>query len=225
MDALLFMLRTGLQWRSLPPEWPHWQAVYYYSDKWKNDGTLDRVNRELNQADRRLEDRESLPSILSIDSQSVKLSPVIFEERGIDANKKVNGRKRQLVVDSRGRLWAAKVHATHLADGPASISLIGDILYIGDRLEKVYGAQAYNGVFATALGEWDVAFEKVARPESAWGFVSVAKRWVVERNIAWTNFFRRLVKDYEYTVSSSVGWLFLANIQLMLQRMPDSDKT
>nr|WP_317042377.1 transposase [Spirosoma fluviale] len=59
----------------------------------------------------------------------------------------------------------------------------------------------------------------VARPESARGFVPVAKRWVVERTIAWTNFFRRIVKDYEYTLSSSVNWLYLANIQLMLQRI------
>ncbi|WP_229201740.1 transposase [Arsenicibacter rosenii] len=47
----------------------------------------------------------------------------------------------------------------------------------------------------------------------------VAKRWVVERSIAWTNFFRRIVKDYEYTLSSSANWLYLANIQIMLQRI------
>ncbi len=44
-------------------------------------------------------------------------------------------------------------------------------------------------------------------------------RAVVERSIAWTNFFRRIVKDYEYTLSSSVVWLLLANIQIMLQRI------
>jgi transposase len=62
-------------------------------------------------------------------------------------------------------------------------------------------------------------FERASRPESAQGFVPVAKRWVVERSIAWTNFFRRIVKDYEYMLSSSVGWLLLANIQIMLQRI------
>jgi transposase len=62
-------------------------------------------------------------------------------------------------------------------------------------------------------------FEKASRPESVTGFVPVAKRWVVERSISWTNFFRRIVKDYEYTISSSVGWLLLANIQIMLQRI------
>jgi len=77
----------------------------------------------------------------------------------------------------------------------------------------------YNGVFAEELTRWSIDFEKASRPESVKGFVPVAKRWVVERSIAWTNFFRRIVKDYEYTVSSSVNWLYLANIQIMLQRI------
>ena len=67
-------------------------------------------------------------------------------------------------------------------------------------------------------------FEKASRPESARGFVPAAKRWVVEPvrrcgSIAWTNYFRRITKNYEHTVSSSVSWLYLANSQLMLQRI------
>lgn len=134
------------------------------------------------------------------------------------------GHKRQLLVDTGGRLWAAHVHAANDADGPASLVLISDILWYGERVEKVFGDGSYGGVFAKALAGWGrfagaIDFERAARPESAQGFVPVAKRWVVERTIAWTNFFRRIVKDYEYTTSSSVGWLLLANIQLMLQRI------
>ncbi|WP_229376368.1 transposase [Fibrella aquatilis] len=144
---------------------------------------------------------------------------MIYEERGLDPNKRVNGRKRQLVVDTEGRLWVARVHAANEADGPIACALIDDVLWrVGEWLEKVLGDQAYNGVFAQELREWGIDFEKASRPESAQGFVPVAKRWVVERTIAWTNFFRRIVKDYEYTVSSSVSWLYLANIQIMLQR-------
>lgn len=130
------------------------------------------------------------------------------------------GRKRELVVDTQGRVWVVAVHGANKAEGPAAIPLIGDILWrAGERLEKVYGDQAYNGVFARALADWNIDFEKASRPESAQGFVPVAKRWVVERSIAWTNFFRRIVKDYEYTLSSSANWLYLANIQIMLQRI------
>ncbi|WP_374757826.1 transposase [Telluribacter humicola] len=186
---------------------------------WKTDGTLERINRELNQLDRKQENREAYPSVFCIDSQSVKLAPMICEHRGLDPHKKINGRKRERLVDTGGRLWAADVHAANEADGKAFLPLISDILWHGERVEKVFGDQSYGGVFARELSKWDIDFEKASRPESAQGFVPVAKRWVVERSIAWTNFFRRVVKDYEYTVSSSVAWLLLANIQIMLQRI------
>lgn len=220
MNIIFWLLRTGSQWRNLPQEWPNWQAVYYYFDLWKQDGTFERINLALNRLDRKRVGKEGLPSVLCIDSQSVKLSPMICEYRGVDANKRVNGRKRQFIVDTQGRLWLAAVHPANQADGPAAVSLIDDILWrVGDRLEKVYGDQSYNGVFASALANWSIDFEKASRPESAQGFVPVAKRWVVERTIAWTNFFRRIVKDYEYTLLSAASWLYLANIQLMLQRI------
>jgi transposase len=224
MNALLFILRTGLQWRNLPKTWPHWQAVYYYFDIWKKDETLTKISLALTRMDRKEAGRAADPEILSVDSQSVKLSPRIFEDRGLDPNKRVNGRKRQFMVDSGGRLWVIRVHAANGADGPEAIPLIDEIVldevaYIGERLKKVVGDQSYNGVFAAELTRWGIGFEKAARPESAQGFVPVAKRWVVERTISWTNYFRRLIKDYEYTVSSSVGWLYLGNIQLMLQRI------
>lgn len=220
VDAILWLLRTGTQWRNLPPKWPHWQAVYYYFDQWKSTGTFERMNLALNQLDRQREGREANPSVLCIDSQSVKLAPFICEYRGMDANKRVNGRKRQLVVDTQGRLWAADVHAANIGDGPGAMEVIGDILWgASERLEKVYGDQAYNGVFKEALAAWSIEFEKASRAESTKGFVPVAKRWVVERSIAWTNFFRRLVKDYEYTLSSAKNWLYLANIQIMIQRI------
>ena len=221
INCVLWLLRTGCQWRNLPDNWPHWQAVYYYFDQWKTNDLFERINATLNEMDRKRAGRMGTPSLICIDSQSVKLSPMINEERGLDPNKRVNGRKRQFVVDTEGRLWVAHVHAANEADGPAGCTLVSSILWrVGERLEKVLGDQAYNGVFAKALAKWSIDFEKASRPESAQGFVPVAKRWVVERTIAWTNFFRRLVKDYEYTISSSVNWLYLANIQIMLQRIP-----
>lgn len=141
------------------------------------------------------------------------------------------GRKRQFVVDTQGRLWAADVHAANEGDGPAGVEVIKTILWsAGERLEKIYGDQAYNGVFKEALAKWSIDFEKASRSESAKGFVPVAKRWVVEPvrrcgSIGWTNFFRRLVKDYEYTLSSSINWLYLANIQIMLHRIPSKSIT
>lgn len=91
-----------------------------------------------------------------MDSQSVKLVPMIGRHRGIDAHKKVNGRKREFLVDTGGRLWAVDVHSANQADGPASLPLIGDILWYGDRVEKVFGDRAYGGIFARELSKWGI---------------------------------------------------------------------
>ena len=136
------------------------------------------------------------------------------------------GRKRTFIVDVQGRLWLVDVDAANQADGPLAKQLIVSILWrVGERLEKIFGDQAYNGVFAREFANWSIDFEKASRPESARGFVPVAKRWVVERSIGWTNHFRRIVKDYEHTVSSSASWLYLANSQIMLQRIEDHYQT
>ena len=156
---------------------------------------------------------------MCVDSQSVKLTPMIAEHRGIDANKKVNGRKRQFLVDTGGRIWRIKVHAATLHDGPAACTLIMDCSEINHRLKKILGDEAYKGVFAEQVVKEGLDFERASRPESSTGFVPIAKRWVVERTISWTNFFRRITKDFEYTILSSEAWIILANSTIMLQRL------
>lgn len=230
LNALLYIVRTGCQWRNLPKENPKWTAVYYYFDKWVSDGTFEKINLRLNSIDRLREEKESTPSFLCVDSQSVKLNPMLEKDRGIDGNKRVNGRKRQYLVDSGGRLWAVVVHAANQADGKGSLSLLEKIDAITARLEKFLGDTAYNGVFADAIQEKGFKYEKSARiggnadntteqPKTGKKFIVEAKRWVVERSFSWTNFFRRNTKDYERKVESSQGWLLLANSTIMLQRM------
>ncbi|WP_232074206.1 transposase [Spirosoma aureum] len=91
VDAILWLLRTGCQWRNLPPDWPHWQAVYYYFEQWKAKGTFVQMNAALNQLDRLNANREACPLALCIDSQSIKLGPRIDSYRGTDPHKRVNG--------------------------------------------------------------------------------------------------------------------------------------
>jgi transposase len=219
VNALFYMVRAGCQWRNLPDQYPDWRAVNYYFEQWKKQGTLVKINQQLNMLDRLRSEQSATPSLLCVDSQSVKLAPMIFEVRGIDPNKKVNGRKRQVLVDSYGRLWRVCVHAANEHDGPAGCALLEDTKSFDKHVKKILGDQAYKGVFAKQAAEKGFLFESASRPESTKGFVPVAKRWVVERSIAWTNFFRRIVKDYEYTVESSANWLILANMTIMLQRM------
>ena len=224
LDSIFYILRTGCQWRNLPIDYPDWQAVYYYFDKWKKDSTFQNINDRLNQLDRESEGRQPLPSVLCSDTQSVKLHPMIFEDHGFDAHKKVNGRKRQYMVDTGGRLWRVKVHAANIHDGIGALSLLDTLTDIDERLEKILGDEAYKGQFAEKVTSKNMIFECASRPPTEKGFVPIAKRWVVERTIAWSNFFRRIVKDYEYSVESSVAWLLLANINIMIRRLFNKNK-
>ena len=105
VDGILKVLRTGTQWRNLSLDKVSWQSVYYYFRRWKRDGTLERVNTVLNQKERQRQGKQSTPSLLCIDSQSVKLAPFINQDRGIDGNKLVNGSKRHVIVDTLGLVW------------------------------------------------------------------------------------------------------------------------
>lgn len=182
------------------------------------------MNNELNKLDRMNQEREAFPSALCADSQIVKLAPLIFEDRRLNLNKKINGRKRQWLVDRGGRLWPVRrcgtvVHTANGADGPSAESWLRALEEINSRLEMFFGDMAYNGVFANAVSERGYVYTKASKPERKQGFIPIKGRLVVERSVAWTNFFRRIVKDYEYSVSSWEAFLYLANSAIMLQRI------
>lgn len=219
-DAILYITRTGLQWRNLAEtNFPAWQAVYYYFDQWKKDGTIEQLNVYLCSTERKQNNRKALPSLGLVDSQSIKLMPTIYENRGLDGNKKVNGRKRHILVDVLGRIYACHVHSANLHDSPQGVHLLNNIDSFVERLEKIMGDKSYRGTFAKAVQELNIKFEVPLRQDDIKGFVVEAKRWVVERTFSWLNYFRRLVVDYEHTPQSTVCFVFLANISMCLWRI------
>ena len=72
VDAILYVLRTGCQWRYLPEGFPHWNTVYWYFKRWRDDGTWERVNDALRRRLRVRLGREPEPSAGSVDSQSAR---------------------------------------------------------------------------------------------------------------------------------------------------------
>jgi transposase len=219
LNAILWITRTGCQWRNMDKSFPPWESVYYYFDKWGKDGTWELLCQSLNMVERIQLDRQETPSLGFVDSQSVKLSPMLFKSRGVDGNKKINGRKRQILVDILGRLWKVKVHAAHLHDSPQGVDLLDELLEEIPRLEKIMADKSYRGTFAQAVEKIGLVFEVPHRPEGTVGFAVEAKRWVVERTFAWLNFFRRVVMDYERTPQSAQSFLLLANISIVIWRI------
>jgi putative transposase len=117
LNAIFFyILRSGCQWRMLPHDFPRWPSVYHYFRIWRIDGTWERINRAIRERLRVRLNRDPQPSAGIVDSQSVKTTGVGGEERGYDGGKKIDGRKRHLLVDTEGFVLEAKVHSAKILD-------------------------------------------------------------------------------------------------------------
>ncbi|MFK7808778.1 MAG: IS5 family transposase [Saprospiraceae bacterium] len=219
LDGILWLTRTGTQWRNLDSQFPKWRAVYYYFEKWSKSGVLEKMNIALNGLERLQLERKASPSLGLVDSQSVKLAPMIYEHRGIDGHKRVNGRKRHLIVDVLGRIWKAEVHAANIHDSPGGVALLNNIKIEMPRLKKLMTEKAYRKTFENAVKDLNIEFEIPTREDGVKGFVVEAKRWIVERSFAWLNYFRRIVIDYEHTTRSAKSFLILANISMVIWRI------
>ncbi len=221
VNAILYLVRTGCQWRMLPRDFPPWSTVHTWYRRWRRDGTWERVNEGLRRAVRRRAGRHPSPKSSAVDSQSVKTGGQ-GGARGYDAGKKVAGRKRHVWVDSLGLLLAVLVTAADTHDARAACELLH--LRVWDdlpRLTVVYADTAYR---AECLHEEVFAWSSfrlhvVGRPTGAVGFVRLPQRWVVERTFAWLGRSRRLSKDCERDPASSAAMIRVSMIHLMLHRL------
>jgi len=224
LDAILYILRTGCQWRYLPIDFPPKSTVWRYFDRWRSDGTLDLVHDALRRKVRTREKPYHPRTTASVDSQSVDTTSG-GEQRGRDNAKNVDGRKRHLVVDSMGLLLAVLVTAASADDGAAAPELFARL--DGQPMGKVTRMFADSKYHNYALYEWagrNAAWDlQIIRRTKKEGWEKLPIRWTVERTFAWLGRCRRLSMDREKTVRSSEAFVKLAMIQLMLHRLRPSN--
>lgn len=100
VNAILYVCRTGIAWEYLPHDFPPCKTVYDYYAKWEADGTTETLHDLLRQQARGVHGRTTHPTAAIIDAQSVKTSCNVDESsQGIDAGKKIKGRKRHIATD------------------------------------------------------------------------------------------------------------------------------
>jgi putative transposase len=227
INGILYLVRTGCQWRMLPKDFPPWSTVHTWYRRWRQDGTWERIHEALRQQVRRHEGRHPSPRSSAADSQSVKTAGQ-GGERGFDNGKKVQGRKRHLWVDSLGLLLAVLVTGADVHDSRAACTLFHRRLWDElPRLKVVYTDSQYTAAYLDEeVFAWS-PFRKqvVSRPEGSEGFVKLPQRWVVERTISWLGRSRRLSKDYERKTESSEAMIQVSMIHLMLRRLAPAEKS
>ena len=219
INAILKLTRTGCQWRNMDEKYPPWESVYYYFRKWQKDGTWTQIIRHLVQAERTKQGRCIEPSVCAIDSQSIKIAPLIGDQTGVDAYKKINGRKRHIAVDILGLPLAFFVSAANLHDGTIGIELFPQLDAVCERLELLRVDGIYKGYFEECATICGYRVERTQKPNNGQNFTPQSGRWQVERSFGWFNFFRRLSKDFEKTVESSVAFMQIAFIDIILARL------
>ncbi|MGC9986361.1 MAG: IS5 family transposase [Polyangia bacterium] len=210
LNAILYLVRTGCAWRLLPHDMPSWKTVYHYFRCWRLDGTWKRIHDQLRGDVRQAAGRNRQPSAA----------------HGYDAGKKINGRKRHLLVDVLGLVLVAVVHPADIQDRDGAKLVLALTRHTFLRLRLIWA----DGGYAGQLLDWvrnlrqrnRLKMEIVKRTDDVKGFKVLPRRWVVERTFGWLGRHRRFSKDYEYLPASSEALIYIAMISIMVRRLAPS---
>jgi putative transposase len=220
LNAVFYLVRTGCQWRNLPKDFAPWRTVYHYFRLWKRNGLWNQIHTHLREHLRLVEGRKRQPSAGIIDSQSVK-STETSDERGYDAGKKVNGRKRHILVDTIGLVLLVRVLPANIQDRDGAKQLLAAFFSqkTRRRVKHIWADGGYAGtLLAKARKLWRCTVEIVKRSQLH-TFKVLPRRWVVERTFGWLGRYRRLSRDYERQATTAETMVYLDMIRLMLARL------
>jgi len=220
LNAMLYILATGCQWRALPKDFSPFTTVQYYFYGWRDTPLWRRINRALLARARRAVGRKPTPSAGVIDSQTVKTTES-GGPRGFDPAKRMKGRKRHLVTDTEGWPLVVQVHAADIQDNHGAVPLLKAARRAFGRLRHLFADRVYRGPkllnAISEVGRWTI--EIVTRSQNVGTFKAEPRRWVIERTFAWLGRNRRLAKDFEKTIASAEAWLMLASIRIFVRRL------
>ncbi|MGW8597984.1 IS5 family transposase [Streptomyces sp. NPDC055893] len=220
MDAVLYIDRTGIAWRYLPSDFAPWETVYGHFAAWQKDGVFDQLNGLLRSLVREAEEREVDFTACVLDTQASRGSAdVPAAGQGIDAGKKIAGRKRHIGVDILGLLLAVWVTAASVSDNAGGIHLFSDVAAAHPRITKAWADSEYRTKAIDHGATLGIDIEVLHRDPAVKGFKVIRRRWGFERTFGWLMHHRRLDRDHETHPHRSEAMMRIAMIDLMSRRL------
>ncbi|WP_405197619.1 IS5 family transposase [Wolbachia endosymbiont (group B) of Sphaerophoria taeniata] len=223
--GVLYVLKSGCQWRMLPKEFPKWRNCYDYFKKWSEkadankESVLELVLKKNVGVVRQNNGRKEKTSFCIIDAQSVKNADTA-EEKGYDAGKKISGIKRHIAVDTQGLPHAIYITTAEITDRSSAVKMIKNARENLSEVQNILVDAGYTGEkFATQIKDIIGATVEVIKRSELHIFAVLPKRWVVERSFAWLEKCRRLWKNCERKLNTSLQMVVLAFTALLLKRL------
>jgi transposase len=221
LDAILYIVKGGIQWRLLPSDFPPWQTVYHIFRKWSLNHIWESIHDRLRAFVREAAGKRCQPTAAILDSQSVK-SDCHGGPVGYDAGKKIKGRKRHVLVDTLGMILGIHVTTADVPEREGGQELLCRVLGTLAWLRLIWIDGGYSG---QTFADWvktikpGLEVEVVKRTDDLKGFKILPRRWVVERTFGWLMRCRRLVRDYERSILSAETWPIIAMIRIQIRRL------
>jgi transposase len=220
-DAVGYVVKNGIEWRALPVDFPPWEAVYAFYERWNGRGLPQELIRRLRELLRQHQGRAAEPSACIADSQIVKAHDTVSKKTsGYHGGKKITGRGRHLAVDTEGWLLALVVTAASVSDKAGAKLLIIRLFDAFSTLKIMWADSGYDGAPLARYAQAAAAITvEVVRRTSPHSFQVLRRRWVIERTFGWLMRYRRLVRDYERTTANSEAMIYWATVIIMTRRL------
>ncbi len=220
-DAVACVVRNGIEWRAVPVDFPPWDPVYAFYERWNRRGLPQALVTRLRERLREIRGRSRQPSACIIDSQMVKCADAVPKATsGYHGGKRITGRGRHIIVDTGGWLLALAVVAAS-ASGKAGAKLLAvRLAAMFTTLQLMWADACYDGKplrdFMSKTAGITLEIVKRTSPHT---FQVIRRRWVVERTFGWLMRYRRLARDYERRTEHHEAMVYWATVFIMTRRL------
>jgi transposase len=220
VNAILYVNRTGVAWEYLPHDFPPYKTVHGYFALWEKEGITEAIHDALRGKVRQAACRSPEPTAAILDSQTVKTSGNVPEHsQGIDAGKRIKGRKRHVATDVLGLLLVVLVTAASVQDTTGGRVVVEQVARAHPTVAVAWVDSGYKQSVIDRGAQYNIDVQVVTEDPQQQGFKPQRKRWAVERTFGWLMLHRRLVRDYETNPRRSRAMIHWAMIDNMSRRL------